>query len=47
MDYDAASKKVSSTLMDLLNELNIAKLPAVLIGKHNLFKLIHRFSISA
>ena len=47
MDDDAASKEVSSTLMKLLNELNIAKLPALLIGKRNLFKLIHRFSISA
>ena len=47
MDDDAASKEVSSTLMESLNELNVAKLPALLIGKHNLFKLIHRFSISA
>ena len=47
MDDDAASEGVSSTLMDLLNELKVSKLPALLIGKCNLFKLIHRFSRSA
>ena len=47
MNDDAASEGVSSTLMDLLNELKVPKLPALLIGKGNLFKLIHRFFISA
>ena len=48
MDDDAAaSEGISSTLMDFLNELKFPKLPALLIGKCNLFKLIHRFSISA
>ena len=47
MDDDTASEGVSSTFMDLLNELKIPKLPALLVCKYNLFKLIHRFSISA
>ena len=47
IDDDAASEGVSSTLMNLLNELTVPKLPALLIGKCNLFKLIPRFSISA
>ena len=47
MDDDAASEGFSSTLMDLLNELEVHRLPALFIGKCDLFKLIHRFSISA
>ena len=47
MDDGTASGGVSSALMDLLNEPKIPKLPALLVCKYNLFKLIHRFSISA
>ena len=46
IDGDAASEGVSSTLMYLLNELKVPKLPYLLIGKCNLFKLIRRFSMS-
>ena len=35
MDDDADSEGVSSTFMDLLNELKLPKLPALLIGKCN------------
>ena len=47
MDNDAARECVSSNLMDFLNKLKVPKLTTLLIGKGNLFKLIHRFSISA
>ena len=47
MDDDAAREGVSSNLMDFLNKLKVPKLTTLLIGKGNLFKLIHRFSISA